>query len=364
MRKYYCTILVFIIATMTFAQQSDNILRSYYLNKKEPGGILVIKNKSDINTFYAGAAHVEKNLKISELTRFRMASLSKQFTAMAVYLLIQDGKISFDTPVRTIFPELPVICDSIEINHLINHSSGLVDYENVIPKSQVSQLTDANVFDLVKNIDTVYFEAGTKFRYSNTAYFLLSLLVERISKQSYESFCKERIFDKLGMQSAQISAPDTFINRAFGYKINAKNFRFGDQSVTSATRGDGGVYISANDFQKWMDKANPLFTSIFFKDLEKHSIVVKDKVYYGLGLFFTKSGEGRLTLFHSGESTGFHNIFLYQPHDDLGISLFTNRDDLKIANMISDVMKSENLSLPPINESLFLWLNKVYSAGN
>src|SRR5690606_27821248 len=124
------------------------------------------------------------------------------------------------------------------------------------------------------------------------------------AKQSYEEFCANRIFGKLGMKTAQISAPNTFADRAFGYKPNKEDFRFGDQSITSATRGDGGVYISANEFTKWISKNNPLFTTQFYKDLEQYAIHVKDDVYYSLGLFFTKDAD-KLTLFHSGESTGF-----------------------------------------------------------
>src|SRR5690606_1992104 len=128
----------------------------------------------------------------------------------------------------------------------------------------------------------------------------------------------------------------------------------------SATRGDGGVYISANEFTKWISKNNPLFTTQFYKDLEQYAIHVKDDVYYSLGLFFTKDAD-KLTLFHSGESTGFHNIFIFQPKQDRGLILFTNRDDLKIVDIFNQAMKQENYVIPNINEPLFLWLSKVYS---
>lgn len=360
MRKYFCTTLGLLLFTMTFAQSSNDILNSTY-HSEEAGGILVWKNEDNLNMSFVGKAHIEKNISINEETRFRMASVSKQFTAMAIYLLIREGKISFETEIRTIFPELNTINEPIKIKHLLNHSSGLADYENLIPKNQTSQLSDNDVLDLIKDIDSVYFEAGSKFRYSNTAYCLMSLIVERVSEQSYESFCKQRIFDKLDMKSAQISAPMTFETRAFGYHPNNNTFIFADQSITSATRGDGGVYIPATDFAKWMDKKNPLFTSQFFNDLKQYSIEVKDGVFYGLGLFYASTNDGMLTIFHSGESTGFHNIFLFQPDSNVGISLFTNRDDLKIASIIQEVMQDQNIQINSINQSLFLWLNKVYS---
>ncbi len=361
MLKFIQTILSIIICTIVFGQESNNILNRFYPNKQSPGGILLIKNNSEVEITATGLAYLEQNIAISQETRFRMASVSKQFTAMAVYLLIQDGKVDFETPLKDILPELPQKAYSVKIKHLLNHSSGLVDYENVIPKEQKQQLTDNDVLHLIQDLDSVHFESGSQFRYSNTAYCLLSLIVERITNESYEEFVKKRIFDTLNMTSAQISAPETFGDRAFGYKPNQSDFQFADQSITSSTRGDGGVYISALDYAKWMDKSNSHFTPQFFHDLDKYKILVKDDVYYSLGLFFTTSAENILTLFHSGESTGFHNIFIFQPQRNYGISLFTNRDDLLISDIFDEVMKCKNIAIPNLNKSLFVWLNKVYS---
>lgn len=352
MRRIIATAMSLVLFSMLFGQTSLN---------ESPGGILSIKKGQEFRTIAQGYAHLEKSILITNETRFRMASVSKQFTAMAVYLLIQDEKLNFDTPIRNIFPELPVSCKKIQIQHLLNHTSGLVDYENVIPTSQKMQLSDADVLKLIQNLDTVYFEPGTQFQYSNTAYCLLSLVVERVSKQPFEDFCRTRIFHYLGMQDAQISASHGFERRAFGYHPKDSVFQFADQSITSATRGDGGVYISADDFGKWLGKKNPLLSARFFKDLETYKVPVKDEVYYSLGFFFTKSEDGNLTLFHSGESIGFHNIMLFQPQHDLIIALFTNRDDKYIVKVWEIAMKDENIIIPNIKESLFLWLNKVYN---
>ena len=360
MIRFIIFIASLLMSTVVFGQ-STNLSEYFSSNKEEPGGILLIKKKDETKSYYHGLANQEKKLPISPDTRFRMASVSKQFTAMAVYLLIQQNKISFDTPIKSIFPEFPPACDSIKVKHLLNHSSGLADYENVIPETQKNQLSDLDVLNLIKGLDNVYFEAGSQFRYSNTAFCLLSLIVERIAVERYGDFCQREIFKKLDMQTAQISAPEGFENRAFGYHPSQSTFEFADQSITSATRGDGGVYISASDFAKWMDQRNSLFNDQFYKDLEFHKIAVKDDVYYSLGFFVTKSSNEDLTLFHSGESTGFHNIMLFQPGRDLGLSLFTNRDDLYIVDIFQKAIKSENIEIPTIREPLFLWLNKVYS---
>src|SRR5690606_19355694 len=181
------------------------------------------------------------------------------------------------------------------------------------------------------------------------------------TNESYEEFCKKRIFYTLIMTSAEISAPETFLDRAFCYKSNQSDFQFADQSIISATIGDSGVYISTLDYKKWIDKGNSLFKTQLFKDLEKYKIKVKDGIYYSLGLFLTITNDGNLTLFHSGESTGFHNIFIFQPQHNYGISLFTNRDDLLISDIFDEIMKRENIAIPNLNKPLFVWLSKVYS---
>lgn len=338
-----------------------DLLKLHYPEAKGPGGILTIKKDGDINTIVHGLAHLEENTSLTPQTRFRMASVSKQFTAMAIYQLIQDNKISFETPVRTILPELHSVCNPIQMKHLINHSSGLMDYENLISPNQKSQLSDEDVFDIIKNQDSLYFKPGAQFRYSNTAYCLMSLIVERIAKVSYEQYCDEKIFKELNMTSAQISAPQTMANRAFGYRPKNQEFAFADQSITSATRGDGGVYISSQDYLKWADKGNVLFTADYFKDLEQYAIPVKENVYYSLGWFYTKSDRGNLTLFHSGESTGFHNIVVFQPTHNNAYFLFTNRDDLIISKIFDQIMKKQKVDFPKLSDPLFIWLSKVYA---
>lgn len=361
MIKYSLAVICFFILNCSFAQPSMDVLKHYYPNTQEPGGILSQKKDGVMKMSSQGMAHLKENRAITSHTRFRMASVSKQFTAMAIYLLIKDNKISFETPLRTLFPELSSAYDPVKVKHLINHSSGLMDYENLIPNDQKNQLSDGDVLQLIQNQDSLYFTPGTQFRYSNTAYCLMSLIVERVSNLGYEVFCYENIFKRLNMTSAQISAPQTYENRAFGYRPKGNEFYFADQSITSATRGDGGVYIAAEDYLNWADRNNILFAADFYTDFEQQAMLVKDNVYYSMGWFYTKSDEGFLTMFHSGESTGFHNIVLFQPEPNRAYTLFTNRDDLRIAKIFDEVLSKENINLPSLSESLFLWLNNVYS---
>src|SRR6201999_857430 len=126
---------------------------------------------------------------LDSFSNFRMASLTKQFTAMGILLLEKDGALTLDDPIRRWLPQLHAgMCDRVLIRHLLTHSSGLPDYESLIPSTQTRQLSDTDVLHFLQDKDTTWFPPGTKFRYSNTGFCLLALIIEKVSHQSYASF--------------------------------------------------------------------------------------------------------------------------------------------------------------------------------
>lgn len=317
---------------------------------------------------------------ITEATNFRMASVSKQFTAMATYLLIDQGRLSFDTALGELFEDLTPSASSVTIGQLLNHTSGLLDYEDLIPPDRVEQVSDADVLEMIRPLDSTYFEPGTQFRYSNTGFCLLSLVVEEVSGMEYRDYMLQEIFLPLGMENAYMyRAGADMPGRAFGYRPlrpeegeTAWNFRFADQSITSATRGDGCVYLSANAYQTW---TNALFGSLVFpsaqylKDLAAQRTPVKDGVDYSLGWFVVpindeEGNESGYHLSHSGETTGFRNIAYHNTASGLSISIFANRDDTRISavfegilNVLGEVHPVAGLSNIP---ELFFWMSSVY----
>src|SRR5258708_13221661 len=150
----------------------------------------------------------ETGALLDSLSNFRMASLSKQFTGMGNLLLEKDQRLSLEDPLRKYLPELPGrIGDRVLIRHLLTHSSGLLDYESLIPPGQSTQVLDADVLHLLEGHDSLYFEPGSRFRYSNSGFCLLALIIERVSHQSSARCIKEKIFPPLHLNDPPLHHP-------------------------------------------------------------------------------------------------------------------------------------------------------------
>jgi CubicO group peptidase (beta-lactamase class C family) len=303
----------------------DQLMQRYEGNV--PGAsLLVIDHGNPIVRQSWGLANVEAGTKATPATNYRLASVTKQFTAAAILLLAQDRAIRLDDRIRIFLPALPASLDSVTIRHLLTHTSGIVAYEDVIPEGTTAQLHDADVLKLLESHDTTYFKAGTSYRYSNSGYALLALIVEKASGQSFATFLHDRIFAPLGMKNtvAFENGISTVSNRAFGYALNDGKWTRKDQSITSAVLGDGGIYSSIDDLAKW-DAA--LYDSRLLSDESRklafapHVNTDKPEVKYGFGWRIT--GE---TLWHSGETSGFRNVIIRNPSRRRTVIILTNCD--------------------------------------
>jgi CubicO group peptidase (beta-lactamase class C family) len=272
-------------------------------------------------------ANLEGRIAAMPTTNFRLASLTKQFTAAAILLLAEDGKLTLDDRVRKWLPSLPSAVDSVTITHLLTHTSGIVAYEDVIPRGTKTQLHDADVLRLLESQDSTYLKPGSSYRYSNSAYALLALIVERASGRTFATFLNERVFLPLGMAQtvAYQEGISTVSHRAFGYTMKGGAWTRKDQSITSAVLGDGGIYSSIDDLAKW-DAA--LYDSRLLSDESRrlaftpHTATDRADVKYGFGWRIT--GE---TLWRSGETSGFRNVIVRYPSRRLTVVLLTNRDN-------------------------------------
>lgn len=320
-------------------ERLDSVMRSANPPTMPGAALLVtIDGKTTYNQGY-GLANTDTKTPVTAATNFRMASVSKQFTAMSILLLEKDGKLSLNDPLTKFFPEFnPHVGRQVQIRHLLTHTSGMLDYEAVMNSKQEKQLSDADVLTLIQPHDSLYFEPGTQFRYSNSAYCLLALIVERVSGRAFASFLKQRIFQPLNMtQSSVYEAGKSIPNRAMGYRKKDDVFVFSDQSVTSATKGDGGVYTSLTDYQKWNDA---LRTGTLL-DLPKvllrtgKAIPQTEGSYYGAGWFYQQPDKP--ILFHSGSTCGFNNYVVSIPSKRFLMACFSNKADNK-ANALA-IMK-------------------------
>jgi CubicO group peptidase (beta-lactamase class C family) len=328
--------LLFSLPLLSPAQTLTTRLDSFFhtLPSTQTGIALSIQKHGAVlyqNT--AGLANPMANVTptpIDSTTNFRMASVTKQFTAMAILLLEKDRRLTLDDPIGHWLPELPRnIGKEILIRHLLTHSSGIQDYESLIPDSQTTQVLDKDVLDLLSHQDSTYFPPGARFRYSNSGFCLLALIIERASHQSYADFIKGSIFLPLHMDHSTVYEKDHPIShRAMGYaKDSAGHIVPRDQSVTSATKGDGGIYTSLVDYRKWIIalQQNRLIDLPATLRRLQFPIGNKTNSYYAAGWFI--SSESPTILFHSGGTCGFNNYVIQIPADDWGITFFSNLAD-------------------------------------
>lgn len=345
----------------------DNTISSYYKDQEAPGVACEIsQNGHTVYRYAIGKADLKESRAITTDTHFRMASVSKQVTAQAIYTLVTQKRLTLDDRLSHFFEDLPVALRSITIEQLLQHTSGIWDYEELIPTDRKNQVSDRDVLNYVKQTDRLYFSSGSQFRYSNTGYCLLSLIVEQAAKQSFASFVKGQLFEPIGIAGGMVYEPtSTIVDRAYGYHPAAGDYRFADQSVTSATQGDGGVYFSADEYHKWANflLKDRLQQAAMQQLLSQKAILVKDEISYHLGWFISKSAENMI-LFHSGESTGFHNVVYIDLQKGLVISLFSNRDDFMIGEAFDAILKTVGIRNPVVRgpqQTTFAWLNAVYA---
>jgi CubicO group peptidase (beta-lactamase class C family) len=298
-----------------------------------------------------GLANLEQQTSATTETNYRLASLTKQFTATAIMLLAEDGKLSYDDRVIDLLPGFPSYARDIRIRHLLTHTSGLWDYEDFVPDSQRVQVKDRDVLGLLSRVDATYFAPGSRFRYSNSGYAVLALVVQRVSGMPFARFLHERIFEPLGMDATVAYEEGVSIvpNRAYGYSLEKYGFTRTDQSPTSAVLGDGGIYSSVSDLVRW-DHA-----------LETHALLPESTrtlswtpnrlndgsaTEYGFGWFVDDDG-GRQRLSHHGETRGFTNAIVRYPAERLSVILLTNRtggNPWRIAQRIADLWLGDGVA--------------------
>ncbi len=298
-------------------------------------GVAVLVRRSGHVVFERGygVRDLHSRAAIDAETNFRLASCTKQFTAMAIMLLVHDKKLKYEQSLAEIFPEFPAYGATITISSLLHHTSGLADYETLMEQEEKSggrkwteenQIHDADVLALLEKEHMTQFAPGTKWAYSNSGYVVLGLVVAKVSGKSFGEFLRERIFAPLKMDQtiAYQRGQNEVANRAFGHSRDGSAWKQTDQSSTSATLGDGGVYSSLCDLAKW-DEAlakNTLLSEVEMRPALTPGTLMggakpvwpagQDRtagtpVAYGYG-WFLDPYRGHPRMWHYGDTMGFH----------------------------------------------------------
>jgi CubicO group peptidase (beta-lactamase class C family) len=326
--------------------QIDSLFASQISGFIPGAAVLVIDHGRTVFKQGYGVAELRTRRKINGQTDFRLASLTKQFTAMGIMLLVHDGKLHYDDRLTSVFPDFPHYGEGITIRHLLNHTSGLPDYEDImaqqygnIPDDQIPQISDAGVLALMKKASADKFAPGAQWQYSNSGYCVLAVIVEKVSGQPFGQFLHDRIFAPLKMTGtlAYVKGINEVPNRAYGHTLKEGVWRQTDQSSTSATLGDGGVYTSLNDLARW-DAALRNHTLLSEREMEPAITAVKPTdaparepdgraVSYGFG-WFVDPYQGHPRMWHYGETVGFRTSIQRFPANQLSVVVLSNRADL------------------------------------
>ncbi|WP_299754836.1 serine hydrolase domain-containing protein [uncultured Pontibacter sp.] len=305
----------------------DNLTNRHF-SSRTPGAALLVARKDEVFMSGAGLANLATGAPITADTTFRLASVSKQFTAMCLLLLAQRQQLHLNDNLNLYFPELTQF-KSIQLLHLLNHTSGLPDFEEHICGHQTEQLTDEDVLAITAAQQEPLFAPGTLYRYSNTAYVLLGLLVERVSGTNYADFLEEHIFAPLHMKhSVLYKATGTIPHRALGYRQSPSEGQFilTDQNIGTATRGDGCIYMSVQDYLKWHKALSDAKLFNINKPLKTYKATIDEANgwHYNMGWFLAEVSHGNSEFFHSGDTSGFTNLVIRLPHLDALIVCFCN----------------------------------------
>jgi CubicO group peptidase (beta-lactamase class C family) len=328
------------------AQKVDEIFRPIVTAKSPGMAVIVLRNGKALFERGYGLANLETNTRIDPVTDFRLASFTKQFTATCIMLLVHDAKLSYDDTLTQIFPGFPAYGKTITVRQLLTHTSGLKDYEDLysaqypgVDERKIPQIKDAQILALMEQQTSTDFPPGSHWRYSNTGYALLAMIVERVSGKPFGEFLHERIFMPLGMAStlAYEKGKNAVPHRALGYTNKDGGWVEADQSSTSAVLGDGGIYSNIEDLAKW-DRALREHTLLSTAEMQAAFTPVKvpggaktddgSPTEYGFG-WFLDSYQGRRRNWHSGTTTGFRTFIERFTEEGLTIIILCNRDDLK-----------------------------------
>ena len=379
MRHLFSLIAVLLSAAPTSATEPDmhrkNLstevdaaVRQQMKEQRIPGvSLAVVLNGKIVEARGYGLANIELGTPVSRTTIFEAGSLSKQFTASAIMLLAEEGKIALDDSITKYFPEASPAMKAVTIRHLLTHTSGIPDVSDGTTETNGAKgVVDFHREYTEEEYARAYltqpldFQPGTKWSYCNAGYDLLGFLIHRVTGKPYGDFMRERIFEPLGMTTARVFSYANIIpNRASGYSLvdgEWKNEpRWWSQSITAGAAG--GLWMNVLDLAKW-DAA--LYTDRIIKrsSLEKMwaPVPMDDGSAYpaGMGWFMARAKNHRL-VFHTNGGPGFSAVISRYLDDRLTIIIMTNMgahhtDVMKISGKIAEIYLPDTKGANPVKD--------------
>jgi CubicO group peptidase (beta-lactamase class C family) len=352
------SLLASVAAADNPAARMEEVVQSYVTNKDNPfmGSVLVERSGQILLSKGYGSANLEWDIPNAPTTKFRLGSLTKQFTAAAILLLEDRSKLKVDDPVKKYLPDAPPAWDKVTILHLLTHTSGIPaftafpDYASLqtlptFPKELVRRFRD-------KPLD---FEPGEKWDYSNSGYALLGYLIERISGESYRDFLRKNVFEPLEMKDSGYDSPAAIIpRRASGYSPGRKgspvNTRFLHMTIPYAA---GGLYSTTEDLLRW---EHGLFGGKVLSAASLEKMITPFKQDYAMGLGVS-TVRGHKKIEHGGGIEGFNTQLTYYPDDQITVAVLGNLNSgapSDIAGKLAALALGEEVVLPAERKEVYV----------
>lgn len=324
------------------AKQIEDLLAKYNEYGQFNGSALVSENGKVIFKKGFGLANMEWNIPNQPDTKFRLGSITKQFTAFLIVKLAEDGKLKLDVPITTYLPDYPKETgDKITIHNLLTHTSGIPNYTaapNFLKDKSRTPYTPENFVKTFNKLP-LDFKPGEKFNYSNSGYFLLGYIIEKVTGKTYEQYLQETILTPLKLVNTGFDHSEVILkNRAAGYEKQGKNFvnsSFIDMSIPYAA---GSLYSTVEDLYLW-DQAlygNKILSEKSMESLFK-SYISLGRASYGYGWFIDEVDNGDKvklkTIGHGGGINGFNTIISRYPADKNLIVLLNNTGGTVLGEM-------------------------------
>jgi CubicO group peptidase (beta-lactamase class C family) len=337
------------------ASELDAIASSYYPSTEPGAAVLVMKDGEVLLRKGYGLADLEQGIEIEPDMVFRIGSVTKQFTAAAILLLEEEGKLSIKDDFRKFLPDYPASFRAITIEHLLTHTSGIRSYTDM-GAFWKRRRDDASVDELIAFFrdEPLGFEPGEKYAYNNSGYVLLGAIVEKVSGKTYEEYLSEKILEPLGMTGTYYGSASRIIpKRAQGYALVNGQFQNAEYLSMTLPFSAGALLSTVDDLAKW-DRALYGTGLLSQASLEKwwkpFSLANGESTHYGFG-WSISSYQGRRGVGHGGGINGFTCHLLRMPEDRVFVTVLTNRNDEKAnPDLVARKLAAAAVG-KPVNES-------------
>ena len=286
------------------------------------GAVLVARDGEILFDKGYGSANLEWNIANDGDTKFRLGSVTKQFTGVAILLLQERGKLTLDAPVKTYLPDAPAAWDKVTVRHLLTHSSGIPNFTS-FPDYGTTKTLPATHDSLIARFrdKPLDFAPGEKFSYSNSGYVLLSAMIEKLSGQSYAEFVTANLFKPLGMADTGYDSHAMILpRRAAGYAPAKDGPVNADYISMTIPQGAGALYSTTRDLLKWQ---RGLYGGKLLKPASLAAFRTPYKSGYALGVG-VQSADGVTTIEHGGGIEGFNTSLAYDPDRKITVVVLGN----------------------------------------